>query len=109
MRRKIQHIIFVVFICIACLYFFPPASSANDPKPLVPHAVNPTRVTESRQAVQYGERERPELRSMNYLIEPRVAHSPHAVPIDFDASPGVITPGLANAPSFVSKRSFALR
>src|SRR5262249_6613893 len=38
-------------------------------------------VTEGRQAVQYGERERPEPRSIDLLIEAQVAHAPRTVPM----------------------------
>ncbi len=84
MRRKIQIITFVVFICFACLYFFPAANSANESKPLAPRALKPPRLTEARQAIQYGERERPELRSSSSSIGAQVAHAPRTVSIDFD-------------------------
>jgi SpoIID/LytB domain protein len=38
-------------------------------------------VAEERQAVQYGERERPRARSIGLLIEPWVAHAPRTVPM----------------------------
>jgi len=38
-------------------------------------------VTGERQAVQYGERERPGAQSTGLLIEPRVAHAPRTVPM----------------------------
>jgi Protein of unknown function (DUF1549)/Protein of unknown function (DUF1553)/Concanavalin A-like lectin/glucanases superfamily/Planctomycete cytochrome C len=108
-KRKIQFITLVVSICLACLYSFLPAASADDSKPLGPRAANPPKATVARQAVQYGERERlpvqygerkrPEshqralsvrLSSLKLpvlyrlSIEAQVAHAPRTVPIDFD-------------------------
>src|SRR6266508_2306425 len=57
-KRKIQFITLVVSICLACLYSFLPAASADDSKPLGPRAANPPKATVARQAVQYEERER---------------------------------------------------
>src|SRR5262245_28251015 len=48
---------------------------------LVPRAVNPQRVTEKRQAVRYGERQRPEHRSRGLLIDAQVADAPRTVPM----------------------------
>ncbi|HKQ92322.1 MAG TPA: DUF1553 domain-containing protein [Blastocatellia bacterium] len=84
MRRKIQLVTFVVFICFACLYFFPTASSADDSKPLASRVVSSSRAPAARQAVQYGERERPEFLSNSSSNGAQVAHAPRTVLIDFD-------------------------
>src|SRR5262245_631948 len=108
-RRKIQLITLAVSLCFACLYYFLPAASADESKPLGPRAANLPKAPVARQAlqyleherppVQYGERKRPEshhralsvrLRSLTLPVlyrlstEARVAHAPGAVPIDFD-------------------------